>query len=86
MKEIDLYSGKLKTEIENMPFSMKIDGNNGDYILIPESDYGFAEIHRMYDDILVFLIPMYGGTPSFFNNYTMKTVDNLIEDLKKYIN
>ena len=51
-------------------------------ILIPESDYGFAEIFRMYDDILVFLIPTYGGTPSFYKSYARHNIHNLITDLK----
>lgn len=82
MKTIQLYDESLLTEIKNLPYSDTIS-NNTDGILIPESDYGFAEIYRMYDDILVFLIPQYGGTPSFYESYSLHSIDNLIKDLKQ---
>ena len=52
-------------------------------VFIPESDYGFAEIYRMYDDILVFLIPTYGGTPSLQYHVGRHAIDYLISELKK---
>lgn len=83
--EIDLWDDTLKQQILNLPFSDKIDssGINCDMIFIPESDYGFAEIYRMYDDILVFLIPTYGGTPTLVFNVGRHAVDYLIKELKK---
>ena len=80
IQEIDLYDEDLKQSILDMPFTNEINQNN--MILIPESDYGFAEIFRMYDNILVFLIPTYGGTPSFYKSYARHNIHNLIADLK----
>lgn len=84
-KEIDLYNEDLKQAILDLPYNTKIDDNgiNCDMIFIPESDYGFAEIYRMYDDILVFLIPTYGGTPSLTINVGRHAIDYLISQLKK---
>jgi len=81
-KEIDLYDPGLKQAIVDLPFASSIS-NAGDMIFIPESDYGFAEIYRMYDNILVFLIPTYGGIPCFYMSFGLHAVDGLIKDLKK---
>lgn len=51
-------------------------------IFIPKSNYGFAEIFRIYDDILVFIIPPYGGSPSFYKSYAKHNIHNLIANLK----
>lgn len=83
MQEIYLNDEKLKQGIMNLPFSDNASDNI--MILIPESDYGFAKIYRLYDDLLVFLIPIYGGTPSFYKAYNRYNVDNLILDLKSLI-
>lgn len=80
MKTIDRYDGNLKQAILDLPYSNKID-DNGEGIFIPESDYGFAEIYRIYDDILLFTIPTYGGTPSFHKCYRRHAIDNLINEL-----
>ena len=82
--ELNLYDDRLKQAILDLPFNNKIDdnGENCDMIFIPESDYGFAEIYRMYDDILVFLIPAYGGTPSLTYHVGRHSVDYLISKLK----
>ena len=83
--ELDLYDDKLKQSILDLPYSTKIDDNgiDCDMVFIPESDYGFAEIYRMYDDILVFLIPTYGGTPSFHKSYGKHAIDYLIKELRE---
>lgn len=80
IQDIDLYNESLKSKILELPFSNSISDNN--MILIPESDYGFAEIYRIHDDILVFLIPTYGGTPTFYKSYTRHSIDLLITELK----
>ena len=58
-RETKVDPAKLKQAILDLPYNTKIDDNgiDCDMVFIPESDYGFAEIYRMYDDILVFLIP-----------------------------
>lgn len=78
--EINLYSELLKDKILELKHNHTIRGYN--MILIPESDYGFAEIYRIHDDILVFLIPTYGGTPTFYKSYTRNSIDLLITELK----
>lgn len=80
MIEIELYDTNLKDKILELPYTNKIDDNG---ILIPESDYGFAEIYRFHNDILVFLIPQYGGTLSFYRSWGRHAIDHLIEELKK---
>jgi len=79
--EIDLYDNNLKEAILALPWSSTIS-DNGTMVFIPESDYGFAEIYRMYDDILVFLIPQYGGTPSLAFHVGRHAVDYLINKLR----
>ena len=83
--ELDLFSDGLKQAILNLPYSTKMDdgGRECDMVFIPESDYGFAEIYRMYDDILVFLIPTYGGVPAFYKCYGRHSVDYLIKELRE---
>jgi len=82
IQEIELYDEKLKQAILDLPYSDEISSNKN-MILIPESDYGFAEIYRMYNDILIFTIPQYGGTPSLFISRGRHAVDFLISELKK---
>jgi hypothetical protein len=77
---VEKYSDELEKEIESLPYPST---PLRDMIFIPESDYGFAEIYRIYDDILVFLIPQYGGTPSFHRCYKRHTIKNLVEELRK---
>ena len=79
--EVGLYSDDLKQAILDLPFSCEISGER-QMVFIPESDYGFAEIYRMYDDILVFLIPTYGGTPSLQYHVGRHSIDYLIKTLR----
>ena len=81
MKTIDLYDQDLAKEIYALPFTDKISDDN--MIFIPESDYGFAQIYRMFDDILCFTIPTYGGTPSFYKCVGRHAIPYLISELKK---
>ena len=85
IKEIGLYDENLKQAILDLPYQNKIDddGDECEMIFIPESDYGFAEIYRMYDDILVFLIPQYGGTPSLTYHVGRHAIDFLLTELRK---
>lgn len=72
----------LVDKILSLPYSSVVDMNEN-IIFIPESDYGFAEICRLYDDFLFFLIPTYGGTPSLYKSVHSHAVKNVIEELKK---
>ncbi len=80
MTKISLYDENLKQAIFDLPYSEKISHET--MIFIPESDYGFAEIYRMYDDILCFLIPTYGGTPTLYKHVGRGAIDYLINELK----
>jgi hypothetical protein len=83
--EIKLHDEKLKESILKLKYNSIIDDNGieCDMIFIPESDYGFAEIYRMYDDILVFLIPTYGGIPSLQYHVSKHGIDKLLKDLRQ---
>jgi len=78
---LDLNSPYLKQAILDLPYSSSISDNSY-MVFIPESDYGFAEIYRMYDDILVFLIPTNGGTPYLYSHVGRHAVDYLITKLQ----
>ena len=86
--EVDLYDDNLKKAILGLPFNFKLDdeGVNCDMIFIPESDYGFAKIFRMYDEILVFLIPQYWGIPYFGKSFKRHSIENLISYLREIRN
>ena len=81
MKTIELYDENLEKEISALPYSDKIS-EDGYGVFIPESDYGFAYIYRIYDDILIFLIPQYGGTSSFHKCFGIHAIKYLVEELK----
>lgn len=74
--EIDLHDENLLTVLKNLHYDCS------KMILIPESDYGFAEIYRIHDDYLIFLIPTYGGVPYFYKSYDIYALEYLIKDLK----
>ena len=78
MKAVKLYDENLKQDILDLKPTVEFEEG----ILIPESDYGLAEIYKIHDDILVFMIPQYGGTPLFFKCYQKHSIDNLISDLR----
>lgn len=80
--EVDLFDEGLKQAILDLPYASTIS-QYGPMVFIPESDYGFAEIYRMYDDILVFLIPAFGGTPRLEFNAKLHAIDFLISELRK---
>ena len=53
---------------------------NGEKYIVPESDYGLAEILKIHDCFLVFEIPTFGGHPRFINGfYSIDEVISLIE-------
>lgn len=84
MTKVQLHDEALEQEIRNLPDETYIIDRYQETsgIFIPESDYGFAEIYRIYDNILVFLIPMYGGTPAFYKAYGLHAIDALVNDLR----
>lgn len=52
---------------------------HGEHYIVPESDYGKAEIWRIHDNYLLFEIPTYGGTPIFFCSYSPWSINGMIK-------
>jgi hypothetical protein len=51
---------------------------NGKRYIIPESDYGKAEIWLINDIYFVFDIPMYGGFPQYHSLFHKDDIDEMI--------
>ncbi len=51
----------------------------GEMYLIPESDYGKAEVYLINDRYFLFGIPMYGGEPWYNDNYKKEQIDELLK-------
>jgi len=79
--EVDLYDESLNIKLSELK---DIGGfpSNLECIFVPESDYGFAEIYKMYGHFFVFTIPQYGGQPQFYKNFNKWQIEDLIKDLK----
>lgn len=76
--EVDLHDIELKKMILDLPYN----SHSEVMVFIPKSDYGFAEIYRIHEDILVFLIPEYGGTPALIYTIMNHSIDNMIDKLR----
>ena len=50
----------------------------GQCYIVPESDYGKAEIWRINNMYFVFEIPMYGGKPVYSRSYKLDQIDKMI--------
>jgi len=55
--------------------------SNGKMFVIPESDYGKAEIWRVNDLYVVFEIPWLGGKPMFFKTYRVSQIEEMILEI-----
>ena len=53
--------------------------NHGEYYIIPESDYGRAEVWNINDMLFLFEIPMFGGIPIFKRAFPMLLAEELIK-------
>jgi hypothetical protein len=53
--------------------------DNGQNYIIPESDYGKAEVWKINNMLILFGIPLYGGEPYFVATYTINKIDELID-------
>lgn len=56
---------------------------NGEKYIIPESDYGKAEIWYIHDCYFIFTIPMYGGKPAF--ETVVQGYENKEQQMKKVL-
>ena len=56
----------------------------GGIYIVPESDYGLAEIRLINELYFLFEIPMYGGTPDFSEAYPKYRVDEMISTYSRW--
>lgn len=57
---------------------------HGEKYIVPESDYGKAEIWHINDIYVLFEIPYLGGNPYFQDTYTEKQIDALIDNISTW--
>lgn len=57
---------------------------DGEKYIVPEGDYGKAEVWRINDSFLLFEIPMYGGTPIFNKHFNIYRIKYLIERINSF--
>lgn len=57
---------------------------SGDSFIVPESDYGKAEVWKINDMYILFEIPMYGGKPMFSGTYSLHQINDLIETIENW--
>ena len=58
---------------------------HGEKYIIPESDYGKAEVWFINDIYIVFEIPVFGGEPYFHDTYYKNQIDALIEYVSTWL-
>lgn len=82
--EVRLYDESLSVKLSELK---DVGGfpSNLECIFIPKSDYGFAEIYKIYGDFFVFAIPQYGGQPEFYKSFSKWQIKDLIKDLKSIV-
>ncbi len=81
IKEVELDDDQIEDVLTNLPEVFSVSSDLP-HVFIPENDYGFAEIYKIYGEYFVFLIPQYGGIPQFYKSYGWWRVKDLITDLK----
>lgn len=54
---------------------------NGENFIVPESDYGKAEIWRINNVYVSFEIPLFGGAPLFHAVYRLDEVEKMLKDI-----
>jgi hypothetical protein len=57
---------------------------DGERYIVPQSDYGKAEIWLKNDTYFLFEIPFLGGTPVFTNDYSAQYIDELIMEYESW--
>ncbi len=58
--------------------------HNGEMYTVSESDYGKAEVYRIWDFYILFEIPTFGGTPMFSKAYPIRKIDKLIVEIDSW--
>lgn len=57
---------------------------DGESYIVPESDYGKAEIWLKNGIYFLFDIPMYGGTPMYHDSYNKHGIDRMIDQYNSW--
>ena len=57
---------------------------DGESYIVPESDYGKAEIWKKNSMYFLFEIPMYGGEPRFIEAYGTHRIDDMIKQYNSW--
>lgn len=65
-----------KKAIENL--------KSGERYVIPESDYGKAEIWRVNDIYVLFEIPLFGGDPIFHTTYPVSQIKDMLNNVNNW--
>lgn len=53
----------------------------GECFIVPEGDYGKAEVWRINDVFIVFEIPLFGGEPMYSKTYHHSRIEEIIYDI-----
>lgn len=57
---------------------------HGENYIVPESDYGKADIWLINETYILFRIPWLGGTPQFVKAYSFIHIDDLIKEISEW--
>jgi len=57
---------------------------DGECYVVPESDYGLAEIWLKNGTYFLFSIPMFGGDPQFEKSFGKNNIDDLIKEYESW--
>ncbi len=58
--------------------------NHGDKYIIPESDYGKAEVWFINNAYILFEIPLFGGEPIYYDTYSKEEIETLIKEVESW--
>ncbi len=71
-----MTSTEILIEIEKL--------KDGERFIVPESDYGKAEIWLKHNTYFLFSIPIYGGEPQFESYFKGNRLMELIEEIDSW--
>jgi len=57
---------------------------SGERYIVPEADYGKAEIWRINGRFILFEIPMFGGEPQFWNHYSLHEAHKVVKAIESW--
>ena len=64
-------------EMTDKEYILKL--KDGESYIVPESDYGKAEIWFKHGTYFLFEIPTFGGKPAFFREFLKYEIDHMIK-------